>query len=594
MLNSPIEEIKARLDIVEVVSSYVKLEKCGANYRARCPFHSEKKASFFVSPRLQIFKCFGCGVAGDIFKFIMMIEGVEFPDALKLLAQRAGVQLKPIKPGLKSERQRLYEICELACKFFEKQLHASKTGQAAKEYLLSRKINEQSIKEWRLGYAPDKSNALSEFLLSKGYKIEEIKKAGLGVRNEEGRYFDRFRSRIIFPIFDSNSQVIGFGGRIFGPKAEKEIAKYLNTPATLLYDKSRVLYGLHKAKLELHRKDFCILVEGYTDCIMAHQAGFENTVAVSGTALTPWQLRILKRYTENLITAFDMDVAGDSATKRGIELAQGMDFNIKVITMPEGKDPADVISQDPELWEKLVREAKSILDFYFDSAFSKHNKNTPEGKKEISKIILPVIKKIPNKIVQSHWIQKLASELDVKEEDIEQELKKIEIEDKERVFEQENDLISGPSKSRKERLEEQVLSLIARNPALHQIISDQDLLFLDERTARIISKLKEVFGSKEDFENYSQRFLVFQKALSPEDFEFVASLILESEVKGETDINASQEIRVCLKELREIRIKEKLAEISQKIKKAEEMKDYKKTEELMKEFHQLTQQLAQK
>lgn len=596
MLNSPIEEVKTRLDIVEVVSSYIKLQKCGVNYRTRCPFHSEKKASFFVSPRLQIFKCFGCGVSGDIFKFIMMIEGIEFPDALRLLAQKAGIQLKPTKPELKTERQHLYEICELACKFFEKQLQSSKSGQAAEKYLLARKINKESIREWRLGYAPAQLKALTDFLLSKGYKIEEIKKAGVVTQSGQGRYFDRFRSRIIFPVFDLNSQVVGFGGRIFGPQAEKEIAKYVNTPATLLYDKSKVLYGLHKAKLELRRKNFCILVEGYTDCIMAHQVGFGNTVAVSGTALTSWQLRILRRYTENLIIAFDMDIAGDSGTKRGIELAQSMDFNIKIITMPKGKDPADVISQDSELWKKLVKGAKSIFDFYFESAFSKFDKSTPDGKKDISKMILPVIKRIPNRIVQSHWIQRLARELAVKEENIEEELKKTKIEDDERRDSEKKsaDLSLESPKSRKERLEEQLISLVVRNPLLHRFISEQDLLLLNKRILDIILKIKEIFQSKEDFEDYSQKFSQFQKAVSPEDFEFVASLVLKTEIDKKTDMDASREIQLCLKELREIRIKEKLADIAGKIKKAEEVRDFKETEELIKKFHQLAQQLGQK
>ena len=596
MLNSPIEEIKSRLDIVEVISSYIKLQKCGVNYRARCPFHSEKKASFFVSPRLQIFKCFGCGASGDIFKFIMMIEGIEFPDALKLLAQKAGVQLKPISPELKTQRQRLYEICELACKFFEKQLQASKSGKEAKKYLLGRKINEQSIKEWRLGYAPDKPNALGEFLTSKGYKMEEIKKAGLVTQSEGGKYFDRFRSRIIFPIFDLNSQAIAFGGRIFGPRAEKEIAKYVNTPATLLYDKSKTLYGLHRAKLELHRKNFCILVEGYTDCIMAHQAGFENTVAVSGTALTSLQLKILKRYTENLVSAFDMDVAGNSATKRGIEMAQAMDFNVKVVTMPEGKDPADIIAKDPALWEKLVKGAKSIFDFYFESAFSKFDKSTPDGKKEISKMILPVIKRIPNKIVQSHWIQRLAQELGTKEENIEEELRKTKIDNTEiREPEADNNVSEKKApKSRKEKLEEQLISLVARKPELHRLINKEELQFLSERTRNIISKIKEFFKNEQDFKNYSQQFSLFKESISSQDFDLIASLILSKEIEEKSETDDEKETLLCLKGIKEFDIKEQLAKVAKQIKEVEAGKDFKKTEELIKKFHELAQKLNQK
>lgn len=597
MSNPVIEEIKSRLDIVEVISSYIKLQKCGVNYRARCPFHSEKKASFFVSPRLQIFKCFGCGASGDLFKFIMMIEGIEFGDALKLLAQKAGVALKPFKPELKTERQRLLEICELSCCFFEKQLWASNTGQTVRQYLYSRKINDDSIRKWRLGYAPDQPKALTDFLFSNGYKLEEIKKAGLVVQNKTG-YFDRFRSRVIFPIFDMHSQVIGFGGRIFGARADKEIAKYINTPATLLYDKSKVLYGLDNAKVELRRQNFCILVEGYTDCIMAHQAGFENTVAVSGTALTIWHLKIIKRYTDNLVTAFDMDLAGNSATKRGIDLAQSLDFNIKVITMPKDRDPADVVAQDPVLWDKLVKEAKSILDFYFESAFMKFSRDTADGKKEISKVLLPVIKRIPNKIVQSHWIQKLAQELKVEAEDIEEEMKKIKADDLrgEESFDNskdENQSNSSSSKTRKERIEERIISLILQKPQLHKIIKEQDLSFFNKKTAEIISKIKDLFKEEKDFDRIQEKISLLQKNISSQDFEYIASLVLQSEIEQEDRIDLAKELLFSLKEIKEDSIRKELAEVARRIKIAEQEKNYQEIEELMKQFNQLAQKLSQ-
>mgnify|MGYP000448038135 FL=1 len=413
MSNLPIQEIKDRLDIVEVVGSYIKLQKTGQNYRALCPFHSEKKPSFFVSPARQIFKCFGCGASGDIFKFIMLIEGVEFGDALRILARRAGVELKPYRPELKTKRSRMYEICELSCRFFEKQLEESSVGKRAKEYLLKRGVTEESIKKWRLGYAPNTWQGLSDFLVGKGYKRGEVVEAGLAIESEKSQMpYDRFRGRIIFPIFDLNSQVVGFAGRVFEKvQNEEEIAKYINIPNTLLYDKSRVLYGLNFAKMKIREKDACILTEGYMDVILAHQAGFENTVATSGTALTPYQLKILKRYTNNLLTAFDMDVAGDMATKRGIDLAQKEDFNVKVITMPKESDPADIIAQNPKTWASLINKAKEIMNFYFESALSAFDKESPEGKKEIAKLLLPKIKVISNKILQSHWIQKLAEAL---------------------------------------------------------------------------------------------------------------------------------------------------------------------------------------
>jgi len=305
MFSSPIEEIKSKLDIAEVIGSYIKLTKAGINYKALCPFHGEKTPSLFVSPSRQIWHCFGCSEGHSIFDFVMKIEGIEFGDALRILAQKAGVELKPLKPELRTKRQRFYEICELAVKFYQKQLEKSLKGKEAKKYLLKRGINEESIEKWRLGWAPEAWQGLSDFLSSQGYSKQEIEKTGLAIKSEKGSYFDRFRSRIMFPVFDLNSQVIGFGGRVL--KKEKEVSKYMNTPNSLLYDKSRILYGLDRSKVGIRKNDSCMLVEGYIDVILAHQANMENVVATSGTALTPFHLTILKRYSKNLSLAFDMD-----------------------------------------------------------------------------------------------------------------------------------------------------------------------------------------------------------------------------------------------------------------------------------------------
>ena len=590
---SPIDEIKNRLNIVEVIGSYIKLQKAGANYRALCPFHSEKNPSLFVSPARQIWHCFGCGKGGSIFNFVMEIEGVEFGDALRILAKRAGVELKPISlewRKLKTERQRLYEICELTTQFFEKQLE-SKMGQEVCDYLRKRGISEESVKKWRLGYSPDSWKALSEFLVSRGYKKEEIEKAGLAIKNEEGSYYDRFRGRIIFPIFDLNSQVIGFGGRIFKETNNKEQetgskpAKYVNTPNTLLYDKSKVLYGLDKARIEIRKKGFVILVEGYVDTIMCHQAGFENTVATSGTALAPYQLAILKRYSEKIYTAFDMDVAGDWATKRGIDLAQARGFDVKVITMPEDFDPADIISKSPGEWKELVSKAKSILDFYFETTFFRFDKTRPAGKKEISKILLPVIKRIPNKIEQSYWIQKLSKELEVNEGDVIEELNKIKLTEEFYGLEPE-EILNLPPKSRKELLEERLITLIltSKNPRYLGLVNEKELVYFSPNIKEILKHIKDNITNAKD---------LGQKGLSPELVDLFNYFYLKSEIEKIEEKELESEIKYCLKEIRSIEIKNKLDRISKEIKKAEEEKDSPKIQELIKEFNFYSKSLSE-
>jgi len=561
MLASPIEEIKDRLDIVQVVGSYIKLQKAGSNYRAVCPFHTEKKPSFFVNPARQIWHCFGsCGTGGDIFKFVMMIEGVEFGDALRILAQKAGVELKREDPKIKTQRQNLYEISELSCRFFEKQLQGSSAGLEAKKYLLSRGLKEQTIKKWRLGYSPDSWEGLVNFLISSGYKKEDIEKSGLAVKSQKNQnYYDRFRARIMFPIFDLNSQIVGFGGRTL---KKEETAKYVNTPATLLYDKSRVLYGLNNAGQAVRKSNKCILVEGYMDVLMVSQAGFENVVATSGTALTPFQLKTLKRYSDNLYTAFDMDIAGSSATQRGVDLAQQQGFDIKIISMEQGKDPADIILQSPNAFGEFIDKAKSIRDFYFENAALKFDKDTLEGKKGISKIILPVIKKIPNKIEQNVWTKDLAQVLCVREEDVLHELKKTKLDNLDFIQEPEQ---KKNIKTRKEMLEEKIIALFSCIPDKENLINQEDLKFFSLPAVNIIDYLKNKNVPDKDMEDK------------------IKTLSFKTEIE-EAGIDFRAELGCCFKELKSLFLRDKLTDICQKIRTAEEQKDSNQVQDLVQQF----------
>jgi len=584
MINSPIDEIKNRLDIVQVVQGYIKLQKAGANYRAVCPFHSEKGPSFFVSPARQIWHCFGCGKGGDIFGFVKEIEGVEFGDALRILAQKAGIELKPMTrefTALKTERQRLLEINEWATRFFEKQLEGEGTGKEAKNYLLGRKIAEDSIKKWRLGYSPDAWQGLLDFLVERGYKEKEVEKTGLVIRGEKGALYDRFRGRIMFPVFDINSQVVGFGGRVFKDKDKKEIAKYMNTPNTALYDKSKILYGLDRAKVAIRKQDRIVLVEGYVDAIMCHQEGFENTVAVSGTALTPYHLKIIKRYSDNIYTAFDMDVGGDSATKRGTDLAQAAGFNIKVVTMEEGKDPADILCQNPKDWEGEIKEAKSISDFYFKTTFSRFDKKTSDGKREISKALLPVIKRIPSQIERAHWIQELAKGLSVREEDVREELKKVKLTEESFVFEKEA-ITTLPQKTRKDLLEERLMVLILNSPQdCLCAIFEEDFSLFSPKICQLVSELKK-----------NPIFLQTPAALPLELKDFFDYISLKAEVEsGISKKDLKEDFQNCLQNIKSLELKNKLDGISLSLREAEREDDTEKINLLKNRFNELAKKL---
>lgn len=591
MSDSVVQQIKDKLDIVEVVSGYIKLEKTGINMRANCPFHGEKKPSFFVSPTRQSFKCFGCSKGGDVFTFVQEIEGIEFKDALKILAKKAGVALPTFNPEMQTKRQRLHELIELATCFFEKQLTAGKVGKQAREYLLKRGLKPATIKKFRLGYSPDKWRALSDFLVSRGYDREEILSAGLAVKSDKAKTpYDRFRGRIIFPVFDLNSQVIGFGGRVFGQ--QDETAKYLNIPNTLLYDKSQVLYGLNFGKMAIRQNDFCILTEGYMDVIMSHQAGYENTVASSGTALTPFQLKILKRYTSNVLTAFDMDKAGDMATNRGIDLAQNQDFEVKVITMPAEQDPADVILSNPKKWKKMVDDATEIMDFYFQSALKKFDSKTPKGKKEISKLFLPRVKQLPNKILQAHWAQKFAGAIKTTEEAVFEELKKIARKVPEKSYEPQVSFASGKPeqtssqpKQRKELLEEKLITLILKNGDNLKLIEDNFFTALSPKAEKVLSCLKKTGISKTDDLNKALKKVEKQDLSAKKLLEecFLRSDFEETEDKESQE----QEIELCMTEIKDLDKKNKLEIISQQIKTAEQASDEVLLQNLMQKFNQL-------
>lgn len=430
---TPIEEIKSKLDIVDFLQGYLRLQKAGINFKALCPFHKEKTASFFVSPARQSWHCFGCSKSGDHFSFLQEIEGIDFIEALRFLAQRTGVELKRGEVFKESnERPRLFEVCSIATQFFEKQLAASASGKEVKAYLASRGLKDETAREFRLGFAPQNRDGLYRFLRGQGFAAQDIERAGLAIKRKtavpgsvEPAYFDRFRGRIIFPLSDQHGRVVGFTGRIFGRSEGEYDPKYLNTPHTPLFDKGRILYGLDHAKTAIRAKGSAVVVEGQMDFLLSHQAGVTHVVATSGTALTADHLRIIKRFTDTVVFAFDMDRAGERAARNAFELALAEDFNVKMAKVAEGKDPADLVLHDPALWENAVAGASSVVSYFLDRAVENYDRASAEGKRLITAAVLPFLQRMANAVERAHWVAELARALEVREESVWEELKRL-------------------------------------------------------------------------------------------------------------------------------------------------------------------------
>jgi DNA primase len=430
-MGTDLEEIKSRLNIVDVLGEYLRLDKTGTNYRALCPFHNEKSPSFMVSEEKQIWHCFGCQKGGDIFSFVMEIEGLEFRDAMRQLAEKAGVELRVVAPGMLEKKNRTTEILELATKFYEIQLWKGAGKEKIVSYLKERGLTEETIKLFRLGYAPNGWRNILEFLTKRGFSVEEIEKTGLLVRkdsasgqnNAETKFYDRFRDRIIFPICDYSGRVLGYSARV-APGGDESQAKYVNSPETEVYHKSKALYGIDKAKGEIKQKDFVLLVEGNMDVIAASQAGIKNVVAVSGTALALAQLDTLKRYTKNLKMLFDMDSAGEAATKKSIKLCLEKNISVQIVELPFGKDAADLAKNNPEKLREAIESSKSAMEYLYDKAFSAHDKDAAEGKKKISEELMEMVESLSSEVEKSHWVKKIAQGLDAPESALTDMLKK--------------------------------------------------------------------------------------------------------------------------------------------------------------------------
>jgi len=436
-----VEEIKARLDIVEVVGQYVQLKRTGRSFKANCPFHSEKTPSFIVSAERQSWHCFGaCGTGGDVFSFVMRREGVEFPEALRLLATRAGVDLpeRGRRPEEERQRERVHSTNETAARWYHELLVKDDIGKSAWGYVQKRGIDGPTAEAFLLGYSPPSWEATREQLRESGYSDAELLAAGLLVEGERGLH-DRFRGRLMFPIRDVRGRFTGFGARAL----DESVPKYLNTAQTALFDKGGMLYALERAQDGIRREGQAVIVEGYMDVIAAHQRGFDNVVATMGTSLTERQVRLLKRQTRSIVLALDADTAGSEAALRGHEVVeealrqsedretvpvvtwQGLvryqdatSVDLKVAMLPEGHDPDDVIRSDSDAWRELITSALPVLDYRFQAAGSRHDLSTPRGRSEAVQELLPLLEPIKDAVVRAHYLQRLSRLSLVKEEEL--------------------------------------------------------------------------------------------------------------------------------------------------------------------------------
>lgn len=409
-----VTEVKARLSIEDVVGEYVQLKRSGRNLKGLSPFGNEKSPSFMVSPEKQIWHDFSSGKGGDMFTFIQEIEGLDFKETLDLLARKAGVDLEQFRgksAGNSKQKDRLYEVLELAAKFYQAQLKGSKT---ALEYLLKKRaFTKDTVITFKLGYSPNTGNALINFLKTKKFTQEEAQAAGLITQRYNG-WGDMFRGRVMVPLSDAQGRVVGFTARIL--EDNPDAPKYINTPSTILYDKGRQAYGLHLAKDAIRKEKFGVVVEGNLDVIASHQAGITNVVAAAGTALTEAHLKDLGRYANDIRFAFDSDKAGIAATERAIPLAQKVGVNVSIITIPDGKDPDELVRKDPKLWEAAINKHQYAVDWLIDRYKGLLDVETGQGKRQFTDIVLQVIRGLTDKVEQDHYLGELAKSIGVSKE----------------------------------------------------------------------------------------------------------------------------------------------------------------------------------
>ncbi len=574
-----VDLIKQKIDVADLIASYIPIKRAGRNFKANCPFHNEKSPSFVISPERQIWHCFGCAKGGDIFTFVEEYERTDFSEALKVLAERAGIKLKKnvFKTQQDERKNRIYEINHLSSQFYNFLLTKHKSGIQALEYVEKRGLTKAIIATFTLGFAPRQGNALIEYLIKKkGYSKDELVEAGVAtLRN--GRLFDFFQNRIIFPIQDSRGNIVAFSGRGLTDDA---IPKYINTKETSVYVKGDTVFGLFQAKDAIKKEGKAILMEGEFDVISSFKEGVLNTVAIKGTALTENQIRLLKRFAQKIVFCFDTDPAGTEAQRRSIALITKEGINASVVIPPQGKDPDELLKENPALFKKALKNEVNIYDFIIESSVQNEDPTKVEGKKHIMSRTLSFITDIENEIVKEHYLKKLATLLETSYESVVKEA------EKKKFPTQKEDKVIPPSmnKPRQEMIEDNLLTLILQSQkpkdAMAAAASVFETIELETPSAKsIFNTLKEYFITSDELSVVEVSKLLHESVIPTFDLYFLASI--PNFASNELHL---LEVEKAARAVKQSAVKAQLQTISEKMKEAEKKENEEELQKLREEF----------
>ncbi|HEX8965242.1 MAG TPA: DNA primase [Patescibacteria group bacterium] len=581
--------VREKIDLVNLIATYVPLKKLGNNFKANCPFHNEKTPSFVVSPERQIWHCFGCSKGGDCFSFLMEYEHIEFPEALRILAEKAGIALEQTgyDSSISSKKEIIYKINAIAMEFYHYLLTKHAVGKRALAYVESRKIKPQTIETYMLGFAPTSGNALTQYLLQKKkYNAEDLFEAGL-VTKRMGRIADFFVDRLMFPLYDHRGNVIGFSGRIL--HTNDQVAKYINTRETLVYHKGSVFFGLNSSKDAIKKTEQAIVMEGELDVIAAFQEGITNTVAIKGTALTEDQVNLISRFAKKITLCFDGDNAGQEAMKRSIPIIEKKGLQTTVIVIPNGKDPDESIKTDVIAFKNAVKKDLPVYDVILDRAIKKYPSQTAEGKKKIGDEVLPFLVTITNEIVKEHYLRLLAKSIDTSYDVLIKEIDKIH---KKEIVKQDIVITNKEKKPREEILEEYLLALLIQfsSPAL---LLPQLTQFLDQYIwgtpayGKIALKLKEAAIDNKAFTIKEFLATLPQELVGAFDTCFLLPL---PEFKN--DEYYAKEVQKTAEELFVVGIKRRIKDLTHKISILEKEENEEKLIALQEQLSPLLKQLS--